>query len=330
MSELRKDYITERWVLVAESRRKRHQLAENKLVPYSDVEYDACCPFCPGNEHMTPPEIMRVGNGERWRIRVFPNKFPAVKEEGHAGERNTEFFKRMNALGKHEVIVESPKHNAHIGDLTVAELVELIDVYIARIDALESVEHIREVNVFKNYGSQAGASLPHTHSQIIGLNKVSERTLEEVRVIETYANSGGPCPYCKLVEQEVLSERVIFDGKHMCAIAPFAPFSAYEVLIVPKEHVTHLRDLNNAQKEELAKVMHAIMGVLKEARWPFCYYLKSAPKGIQHYHFYIRIMPRLDMRAGFEEQTEIIITTVAPETAASHYREKFRELGLLR
>ncbi|MCX6694710.1 MAG: DUF4931 domain-containing protein, partial [Candidatus Altiarchaeota archaeon] len=275
------------------------------------------CFFCPGNESTTPPEISRVEEGGKWTIRVFPNKFPAVTLE--EGER-TEYL--MPAYGEHEVIVETPEHDNGLSDLSVEQLAKVLRVYSEREEALLKKQGIAYVLLFKNWGKEAGASLPHTHTQAVSLPSVPKLVKEEAEAAEEYAREKGACPFCKTIEKEVKSDRRIFEDDCIAAFTPYASRVPMEAWIMPIRHVGRLKELKDKEYESLAMALKQVLEKLKRLNdTPYNYYIHSSPAGAD-LHLHIEVLPKMATWAGFEIGSEVYINTLAPESAAEYYRQK--------
>ncbi|MFO8016314.1 MAG: galactose-1-phosphate uridylyltransferase [Candidatus Woesearchaeota archaeon] len=321
MGEMRKDYILDRWVIIATERGKRpHEFRqENTKQPVKK------CFFCPGNEDETPPEIMRVPKGKKrgkkdWKIRVFPNKFAAVSEEG-SPEMHTEneFFTSSSNYGRHEVIVETPDHRKQLWDLPPKDLAEVLKVYSLRIKELHKSEGIRYVQVFKNSGKEAGTSLVHSHSQVIAYNNIPSVVEDEAEASRTYKERMGVCPYCCMINIEKDSERLCFENRSFIAIAPYAPRFPFEVWVLPKQHIKSITSMRETKLNDLAGMMKRVLSRLRKLNAPFNYVLHESPAG-EDLHFHIEVLPRLSTWAGFEFNGTII-NTMPPEEAAKFYRE---------
>lgn len=319
MHELRKDYLLDEWVIIATSRSQRPQHLKHKAKRSPKSK----CPFCPGHEDWTPKEIARYAdkNG-KWRKRVVPNKYPAVQTKGKIKKVNKEFLKAFTAFGTHEVIVETPDHNKDLADLSVGEIAELLQIYKERFLALSRIKRVKEITIFKNQGFSAGASLSHAHSQIIAVNKISERFGNELNAFEEYKRKKGSCPYCKIIKTELKSKRAVYNGKHIACFTPFASRAAYQLLFFPKAHRKNIAELSNAEFGEFAVALKKALLALKQLNADFNYFIHMPIK--QDFHMHLNLMPRLLLRAGYEEATECIINIVAPEQAASFYRKYFK------
>ena len=312
MAELRKDYIQDRWVIINPGRGKRpHQLHKEKT-----VEKDEKCFFCPGNESMTPREIGRIGTDKKWTMRWFENKFPVVKLEGDPNiKTDNSYFTFSAAYGKHEVIVETEKHDKQLWDLGEQDIKQLFDVYKSRINVLSKTEEIKYVSVFKNHGREAGTSLVHSHSQIIAYNEVPNKIQKLIEAVRNYDH----CPYCDIINIEKESHRRVWEDDNIVAFCPYASRFNYEVWVFPKRHVSELNELNEEELTSLSKAMKYILSRLKDIGAEFNYFLNYSHDS-DELHFHIRVNPRFAIWAGFEWSTDCIINSVPPEDAAKFYR----------
>lgn len=307
--ELRKDYILDKWVIISTERKNRPREFKSDTAKNETV-----CFFCPGNEHLTPWEIGRVQEGNSWKFRWFLNKFPAVNPEGYPLiQTHNDFFTFAAAYGFHEVVVETPCHDKQLWDFSSEDLERLFKVYNFRINELSRLSDISYVVVFKNHGKEAGTSLVHSHSQVVGVNFMPEAVKAEC------AKSKGDCPYCRIVDIEKGSHRRCFENDNFAAFTPYASRFPYEIWVFPKRHLKTLNDFNDKDYTDLADIMQKILSKLKEINAPYNYFFHYSPKG-ENLHFHVEILPRLATWAGFEFSTETIINAVPPEDAAKFYR----------
>lgn len=301
-NELRKDYILDRYVIVAENRGARpHDFIQARCA----TKEGKVCFFCRGNEGLTPPETGRLG-GKKWLVRSFYNKFPAVA----AG------FPK--ALGAHEVLVETPDHDKQMSQLSVGQIDITLQLYQQRIAALYRNPKIKYALVFKNQGPQAGTSLLHSHSQLIALGETPPAIAEEIRAY----GKAKKCVFCEVAKKEAKGPRKIFEDKYFISFAPYASRAAFEVWIMPKRHVKNITGLTPLERLSLAKMMkQLLMGLDSLFKFPqFNYYLHIAPnKG--DFHFHIELLPRLTVWAGFELGSGMYINPVTPEKAAEALRQ---------
>ncbi|MFA4855878.1 MAG: galactose-1-phosphate uridylyltransferase [archaeon] len=319
MHELRKDYIFDRWVIVDTERAKRPR---DFIKQHPKINETGSCPFCPGSESMTPPEIARVEENGKWVLRCFENKFPAVTAEGGPAVKTSgEFFTSGNAFGRHEVIVETPLHKQKFHELSAERIAKYLQLLFKRRDALYKVNGIKFVAMFKNHGLEAGTSLVHEHTQLIAYNKLPQNVEREIKEIAKYRRRLKKCPYCKVVELERKGPRRIAENGSFLAFTPYASIFEFEAGIFPKAHVNHFSDLNDAQVLQLAELLKKVLSKLSELQAPFNVYFHEAPPGKKH-HIHVKIVPRLITWGGFEHCTGCIINTVSPEHAAEFYRKE--------
>jgi len=309
--ELRKDYILDRWVIIASERKKRPR--EFKKIKAKKEEI---CYFCPGNENLTPAETGRIKKDGQWIIRWFPNKFPAVSHEGSPSIRSAnKYFTYADAFGIHELIVETPDHDKQLADLSEERIKEILKVYANRITELSKTDGTKYVIVFKNEGMEAGTSLVHSHTQVVTYNKIPVLVEEEVNAARTY----GTCPYCEIINIEKNSYRRVFENNNFVSFTPYASRFNYEIWIFPKEHIKNITEMDEVKLEDLASILKKILMKLKEMNLPYNFFLHYAPDG-KDLHFHIEICPRLSTWAGFELSTGETINSVSPEDAAKFYR----------
>ena len=315
MGELRKDYFLDRWVIIASERGKRpHEFVQEQVKQKAGK-----CYFCPGSEDETPPEIFRIGAKNRWKMRVFPNKFAAVRQEGQASIKTDNIFYTFSAnYGMHEVIVETNDHKKQLWDLAPKDIVDLISLYSMRIKELGKMNGIKYVQVFKNSGKEGGTSILHSHSQVIAYNKVPELVEQEAKAIKEFKEKMNICPYCCIINSEKDSFRRCFENRNFVAFAPYASRFPFEIWVLAKQHVKSITDLDNGQVKDLAEVMNSILKKLKKLNAPYNFMLHNSPAG-EDFHFHIEMLPRLATWAGFEFNGTII-NTLPPEEAAKFYR----------
>ncbi len=322
MHELRKDYIFDRWVIVNTERAKR---PKDFIKQHPKIKDHGPCPFCPGNEKMTPPEIARVNEKGEWILRVFENKFPAVTSEGNPEVRTEgDFFTSGNAFGKHEVLVETPRHNQKFYELPVETIAKYLQLLFKRRDALYKVPGIKFVAMFKNHGLEAGTSLAHEHTQMIAYNRLPANIEREIKAITTYHRKHRKCPYCRVLELERKGPRRIVENDSFLAFTPYASIFEFEIGIFSKRHVDSFSRLNEKERNDLAELLKKILSKLAELQAPYNMYFHEAPKGKKH-HIHVKIVPRLITWGGFEHCTGCIINTVSPEHAAEFFREEEKE-----
>lgn len=323
MSELRHDVVTGRRVIVAPARAARPQ----EFLPPTERGGGAC-PFCEGHEQETPPEIIaqRLPNSQAnaggWRVRVVPNKFPALTPQGADGPRGGPLDRRAHCYGVHELIIESPRHLTLTTQMDTAAVADVLLTYRDRLRALADDGRLAFAQVFKNVGAAAGASIAHLHSQIMATDFVPAEVQAELELGRRYFDRYNRCVSCDLLERErEQAERLVAESENFTAFAPFASRSAYECWILPNRHGSDYAALSDAAAGELADVLLGILHPV-EHELPLAAYnllvrtapLRQPPLG--RFHWRIEVVPRLASWAGFELGTGIFVNAVAPEQAA--------------
>ncbi len=329
MPEFRKDPITGRWVIIATDRARRPSDFSREQVLIKGVRF---CPFCPGNEGKTPPEILayRQSGGPNepgWTLRVVPNKFPALRVEGDFNRQGEGVYDRMNGIGAHEVIIETPDHNVTLADLPEKRVEDVFWAFRDRIVDLRKDRRMQYLLIFKNHGASAGASLEHTHSQLIALPVVPRRVQEELEGSQRYFDYKERCIYCDIVQQEVQTgARVVLETQAFLAICPFAARFPFELWILPRRHHSHFEETDPPSMANLAWTLRVLLRklerVLEKPAYNFLIHtapVQAAPK--DSYHWHIELTPRLTRIAGFEWGTGFYINPTPPEESARFLRE---------
>lgn len=338
MSELRHDPLHGRWVIIAADRGKR----PTDFVYNPEPRDSRFCPFCPGNEDKTPPEVYAVReqgspNEPGWLVRVIPNKFPALTSDGELQRRAVGIYDAIDSVGAHEVVIETPDHFAHMSEFSADQLALVLKTWRERLTALMEDERLKYAMLFKNYGSQAGATLAHPHSQIIAMPVVPVAVTQEIACAEEYFKRKERCLLQDILRQERENgERVVIDDERFTAFSPFASRFPYEALIAGREQSHCFTDTSDDDLAHLAKVLKETLArmqaVLSDP--PFNLVLHNAPnlnmkpklsgqfEAIEHhFQWYLEIIPRLTTVAGFEWGTGFFINPTLPEEAARNLRE---------
>jgi UDPglucose--hexose-1-phosphate uridylyltransferase len=328
-SEFRQDSTTSNWVLVAPGRGQRPNTVRRPSAQEPMMSWDASCPFCPGNEFMTPREVLSIPAEKDWQVRVVPNKFAALEPTAGSAEiRGLGLFQAMDGLGHHEVVVETPVHNRSLTDMEPGEVEVVLRAFQSREAALRGDPRVKLVLVFKNQGERAGTSLAHPHSQIIAAPLVPPDVQQRLAVARAYRDTHDRCLYCALRDAELAAgERVVFHGGHFLVIQPFASRMPFETWVLPLRHCAKLIDLEEAEIKELALLLRNILRAFSaELAFPaWNYVLHAAPVGEEHEEcclWHIQVLPRVATPAGFELGTGISITTALPEETARILRQQ--------
>lgn len=337
--ELRKDYVLERWVLISTGRDARPK----EFVKETSAAPGKVCFFCPGSEALTPKEIYNIKNIKSnvksyWQIRVFDNKFPAVVlDDKEKLTESKKMIKAIPAFGKHEIIVETPEHNKQMGDLSVDEITQILEVYKLRAKEIGKIKGIKYIDILKNYGVDGGASLVHSHTQIIAYNKIPTLIKKEIEASKLKGKTKGrkgskkskeKCEYCSVWKDEMKSSRAIFENKSFACFTPFASRFNYEVWIFSKKHAKSILQLNTAQLRDLAECLKLVLSKISKVCSSYNFFLHTTPINLvgpenkyNDLHFHIEVCPRIAHWAGFELSTDEIINSISPEAAAEFYRE---------
>jgi UDPglucose--hexose-1-phosphate uridylyltransferase len=330
--EYRRDPVTGRWVIVAPERARRPlALSHSKPHPRRDAERDVC-PFCEGREADTPHELYAVRNGTRpgepgWRLRVVPNKFPAVQPlDGVPFAASGTLFETFPGFGQHEVVIECPHHESNPVGLTDAAFRDVLVAYRERLRALSDDRRFSYVTVFKNVGAEAGASLAHLHSQIVATPVVPDQVRDELAGADAYYRRERRCVFCDIVRQELdAGVRVVARTPHFLAVAPFASRFGYEMWVLPTAHDSRYEAVTDPLAAELGGLLKLALGKLDGvlAHPAYNYFLHTGPARadeLPYYHWHLEVIPRTARAAGFEFGSGCFINAVAPEAAAAELR----------
>jgi UDPglucose--hexose-1-phosphate uridylyltransferase len=325
MSTLRQDPTTKQWAVLAPRRSDRpHEPVE---IPRPRLpEHDASCPFCPGNEDQTPPEILREPAGPDWRVRVVPNMYAALSGDGSIGRSGEALHREMPGVGSHEVVIESPHHDGRIDEMDEAQVALVLRTWRERYRALIKEHHVRAVVVFKNFGPLAGTSLIHTHSQIVATPVYLPRLLRRLDVATRYFDENGVCVYDDVVASErEAGDRVVEESGSFMAIEPWASNSPFETWILPTFHEGSFGEIDDGQAMDLARILIRTLAAVRKACGDpdFNLVMYSATNGSETdraFHWHLKLVPKLSTPAGFEIGSAMGINVVPPEDAAARLR----------
>lgn len=328
MPELRLNPATGEWVIIAPERRRPQELPLTRRRRRRPPVRDASCPFCPGNEHLTPPPVLELpGTAGGWQVRVFPNKYPVlVPEPASTAASQGPLFTAASGRGEHEVLVETPLHNRLPADRDEDEMAVMMRAYQQRYRALQGRESTRYVLIFKNQGAQAGTSTVHPHSQIIAAPLVPEREQRRYELARGHHDRTGRCLYCDMVaEEERTGARLVHSDGRLVVFHPFAAAYPAETWIVPLEHRPSLGELGEPELRALGSVLGRTLRQLRDAFADpdFNYAIHTAPKDDAHrpyYHWQLQIIPRMTVAAGLELGSGMYVNTSAPEDTAAAMR----------
>ena len=310
INEIRIDCI-ERKVIIAEKRRKRPHISKEKEV----------CPFCPGNEHLTPPEIFRVPK-KKWKVRIVPNKYPALGKIELKEKRKEDCFKTIPAFGYHEILIETEKHGTDYYGLEVKDIELALNALKRRYRELKKLEGISYVSVFKNLGKDAGESIRHSHLQILASPIFPKRIRERMLKLEKFFERNKRCGICRTIEEEKKEgKRVVYENEDWIAYCPFVSTFPYSFDIVPKRHVSDIEELKGRELQSLALTLKKTFSALKKVLGDLYTYnilYNNFPKA-EFFHFYLSVYPRITEIAG-AELFGLYINIKSPEKAAKELR----------
>ena len=332
MSEFRRDPISGRRVIIAPQRSVRPAVGSGggeRRRPRPAYVKD--CPFCAGNEQMTPPEVLALGRGGAapdragWKVRVVPNLYPAVAAApGGASPGRA----RASGYGVHEVLIETPAHNRQPGNFPPQQMALVVEACYRRGQALAENPALRYIQFYRNYRREAGASLEHPHSQLIALPFVPSELRRELERSQQHYLAGGCCPFCLVLEQENrLARRIVLQNDSFSAFIPYAARSPFETWVLPRRHRASFLESSVPERVSLAAVLEELLRMLAQALGdpPYNYYLHTAPlrsAPLPYYHWHLELHPRFGIAAGFELGSGVFINEIAPEEAARFIREK--------
>ena len=330
MPELRKDPISGRWVIISTNRGKR----PSDFGPTVEQRRGGFCPFCEGNEATTPPEVLAyreshsTPNGPGWTLRVVPNKFPALQAEGGLHKMGDGMFDKMNGIGAHEVLIETPIHTMTIPHMQLNDIENMFWGFRDRILDLKKDERFKYVMAFKNHGAAAGASLEHPHSQLIVLPIIPLAVETEMVGAKTYYNYKDRCVFCDIIHQEKTEgTRLISENDDFVAVCPYAPRFPFETWILPKRHAALFEDCQKGEYGSLTHIFQETITRMEKVLQdpPYNVIIHNSPlhgyHDVPYYHWHIEIMPKLTKVAGFEWGTGFYINPTPPEDAATFLRD---------
>jgi UDPglucose--hexose-1-phosphate uridylyltransferase len=329
MPELRRDPITGRFVILSPER----ALRPSEFLRHPPAQRGGLCPFDPGNEQYTPHEILAYrgpglpANGPGWSVRVFPNRFPALRVEGVLQSEGDGLFDRLTGIGAHEVIVDSPEHDRSLAQLEAGQIASVLTAFRDRILDLGRDMRLRSVMVFKNHGAEAGSTLEHSHSQLIALPLIPATLSEELAGALAHHQQKDRCIYCDIVRQERKDgARMVSENAESLALAPWASRTAFETWILPKAHSSAFEDsspeLLRATAELLGSTLRRVNAALDSPAYNLV--LHSGPlnqRGLPHYHWHFELLPISARIGGFEWGSGVYINPTPPEEAAEFLRK---------
>lgn len=288
------------------------------------------CPFEPGAEEATVSEIFSIKDKDgNWICRVVPNLYNALDIGAIKSSKREGFFTSKTGFGAHEVIIETPVHDKTADKYTLEQWNAYLNTINHRINDLSQDIRIEHIQVFKNHGSRAGATLRHPHSQILATGFIPSEVKAELQRSRDYYKIHNRPLLLDIANEELrIGKRVIFENSTFIAFAPYASLYPFEIMIVPKEQISDMNKLNQSQLHDGAQVLKNIYIKLYATLGDFHYNMifKNMPNEREtccdEYHtFYIQIIPRIYMLAGYELATGMRINPVTPEMVAKKLKE---------
>lgn len=302
-SEIRKDYIQDKYVIIAPRRpEKPRDTAECTPAPTPKP-----CSFCP--ERIENEEsILEIREAGKWLVKVLPNKFPVVSPEN------------SNAYGVQEVVIETPFHEVQLDEFHEAHIEKLLEVYATRTREISKNKKIEYILIFKNSGGKAGASLQHSHSQIFATHFLPPHLLDKSKKMQAYKLRTGRCIYCDVMKRERGGPRMVFEDDFVMAFTPWASLYNYEIWIVPKRHLDNITLLDEKERQGWAKILKRVLQKIITLGLPYNFYFHQVIND-EDQHLYMKITPRGSAWAGVEIGSGLIVNPISPEDAAEYYRE---------
>lgn len=303
-------------------RKERHPHFPNE----TDDEYHPECPFCRGNEHMCLEPVYEIMQGKQWSLRCIPNVHSALEPTADPTRVKDGIHLKAGGYGCAEVLIETPAHHLDIASLPLTQVEEMIKAYRSRYIDLARDPMINTINIFRNHGVSAGASLRHPHSQIIACMVAPPHVTDQINYAKHSYSTWGDCIYCYMIREELrLGTRIVEETPYFVVLCPYASKWPYEVRIFPKNHRSSFALISSEEEMDLAYVLRrTLQRIRKHLNDPdYNYYIRSnttSEEQVNYYHWYLSIIPRIHYSAGFELGTGIFINTFSPEVCAEELR----------
>lgn len=304
-SEIRKDYLQEKYVLIAPRRKdKPHDVERPEVLNHKK---ENLCVFCPPEINKKHAELT-LGPKNDWYVKVIQNDYPAVSVDN------------PKAYGRQEVVIETPNHIPELEDLPVEHIAKVIEAYAQRTRELSKDPKIDYLITFKNSGGKAGASLQHAHSQIFSTAFLPPHLFDKSQKALAYKLEHGTCAYCDIISKEQKGPRLVFQNEHIIAFTPYASFHNYEVWIMPKRHLDNITLVNPEERLAIASILKHLLGKIGRLHLPYNYYFHQIIHD-KDQHLYLKVKPRGSVWAGLELGSGLVVNPISPEDAAEYYRE---------
>jgi len=329
MPELRQNFFTKEWVIIATERARRPEdLATHRPVQIVP-DFLETCPFCPGNESKTPSEVVRfpADANKPWAVRVIPNKFAALSSDLQPTRTLQDLHHRIEGFGFHEVIIDSPDHSRCLAMQPDSHVASILEVFKERYNSLSADHRVNHVTIFKNHGADAGASQQHPHSQLIATPVIPSQVRHRLNEALRHYDDAGECMFCHMVRREVEDQtRIVLRSERFVAMEVFASPTPFATHIFPLRHMATFGNISAAEIADLAHVLRTLLAKLYVGldNPDLNFTVRSGPSdyaSARHFHWYVSVIPRLTRVAGFELGSGMFINTVLPEAAAEFLRD---------
>ncbi len=329
MPQLRKDPVLKQWVIVSPERGKRPM--DYKSEPHKDEDQHNC-PFCEGNEKLTPSESLsfrKAGtqpNQPGWWVRTFPDQKPILIPTGDVWREGIGMFDAMNSIGIHEIVVEVPQHNQTLQNVSIDQVKELVWAYKQRLLEIKKNPRYKHFMVVKNSGKGV-SSFTHSHSHIVATPIIPKRIEEEIDGAREYFHYHDRCVYCDIIRQELeQNSRIISSDSMFLAFCPFAARFPFEIMIIPKAHQPFFENLDKEHVNGFANILQVALKKMQSLlpNLPYNYIIHTSPCTDSYrdfFHWHLEIIPKLTQIAGFEWGSGFYINPTPPEDAAQMLRE---------
>jgi UDPglucose--hexose-1-phosphate uridylyltransferase len=328
MPEIRYNIISREWVIIATERAKRpEEFAQSGSGSPQAPPYSANCPFCPGNEHLAPPETFRIPKDGSWQVRVVPNKFAALSATGELIRKADRLKRTISGVGIHEVIIETPAHDKTLALLGESEVEKVVETYRQRYEAVTADPRVAHVTLFKNHGRRAGTSLEHPHSQLVGTPIIPPQVRERMENALRFYDETGDCIYCSVMAEELSDQvRIIARSDHFVAFIPYATLTPFALWIYPLRHKANFSEATDVELADLARMLRMVLRKIYFSLDNPDYNLsvRTPPRearGLRYYHWYLSLIPRVTRIAGFELGSGMFINATLPEKSAEFLRQ---------
>ncbi len=326
MSELRREPVTRMWVVTTTDHPKGPSDYLPFKPPYRFQEPEGECPFCPGHEAMTPQETfsMRTEKGE-WLVRVVPNKFPFFHIEGDFDRRPEGMYDVMEAIGAHEIVVESPVHQQSLATMTPPEIERILLAYRERFIDLKKDRRFEQFLILKNY---PGIFNRHPHSHVVAMPVIPRRIDEEIWGVLDYYQRRERCIFCDMIKEEISAKkRIVLESVHFLVYSPFASRYPFEVWVIPKNHSPDFDQITEEERGDLSIALHSLFvrfyKLLSDPPYSLTFHTSPVQSRFHRneYHWHIETRLRIGLREGFEWGTGFFVNPTPPEYAAELLRE---------